>query len=56
MIDETFTSVGNVSELADSVELDEILADCSPQEIRVEFSDTVDLTRPCDVRDSQFDG
>ena len=50
-----FTSIGNVSELADSIELDKVLADCSLQELRVEFSDTVDLARTCNVQGSQFD-
>jgi hypothetical protein len=50
-----FTSVGNVSELADSIELDKVLADCGLQELRVEFSDTVDLARACNVRGNQFD-
>ena len=53
-IDETLTTVGNVSEFADSIELDEVLTDCGLQELRVEFSDTVDLARPWNG--SQFGG
>jgi len=55
-IDKIFTSVGNVSEFADSVELDKVLADCAPQEVRVELSDTVDLARAYNGQDSQFYG
>ena len=51
-----FTSVGDVSKLADSIELDKVLADCSLQELGVEFGDTVDLTRACINQDSQFTG
>lgn len=50
MVDEIFTSVSNVSELADSKELDKVLGNCCPQELRVEFCDTVDLARACNVQ------
>lgn len=39
------TSVSNVPELADPVELDEVLADRGPQELGMKFGDTVDLAR-----------
>ena len=55
-IDKIFTSVSNVSELADSKELDKVLADRGLQQFRVEFSDTVNLTRACVGQDSQFNG
>jgi hypothetical protein len=55
VIDETFTSVGDVSELADPKEFDKVRADRGPQEFRVEFSDTVDLARACDAQNNQFD-
>ena len=50
IIGETFTSVGNISELADSKVLDEVLANGSPQELGVEFGNAVDLARACDSR------
>ena len=54
MTDKTFTSIGNVSELADSIELDKILADCGLQELGVKFSNTVDLARTCNIQDSRL--
>ena len=47
VISKIFTSVGNVSKFADSIEFDKVLADCRPQKLRVEFCDTVDLARTC---------
>jgi len=47
VIGKIFTSVGNVSKFADSIIFDKVLANRGPQELGMEFSDTVDLARAC---------